>query len=89
MTNNSAQDLGGREESEESYSQSQQDWWRYFTFNKDHKVIGVQYLTTAFAFFLLGGVLAMLIRAELLTPPLAVTPYLAIGQLLLLLLVWL
>ena len=69
MTNNSAQGLGGREESEASYNQSQQDWWRYFTFNKDHKVIGVQYLTTAFVFFFIGGVLAMLIRAELITPP--------------------
>jgi cytochrome c oxidase subunit 1 len=40
----------------------------YFTFNTDHKVIGVQYLVTTFAFFLVGGLLAMLIRFELLTP---------------------
>ena len=45
-------------------------WQRYFTFNTDHKVIGIQYLVTTFVFFLIGGVLAMLIRAELITPDL-------------------
>ncbi|MCF1597171.1 aa3-type cytochrome oxidase subunit I [Streptomyces muensis] len=34
----------------------------------DHKVIGNLYLTTSFAFFLLGGVLALLMRAELARP---------------------
>jgi cytochrome c oxidase subunit 1 len=43
-------------------------WRRYFTWNTDHKVIGVQYLVTTFCFFLLGGVLAMLVRAELARP---------------------
>jgi len=43
-------------------------WRDYFTFNTDHKVIGVQYLVTTFGFFLIGGFLAMLIRYELLTP---------------------
>ena len=43
-------------------------WRDYFAFNTDHKVIGIQYLVTTFAFFLIGGVLAMLIRYELLTP---------------------
>jgi len=43
-------------------------WRDYFTFNTDHKVIGVQYLVTSFAFFLFGGVLAELIRAELAQP---------------------
>ena len=46
----------------------ERNWKRYFTWNTDHKVIGVQYLVTAFAFFLIGGVLAMLIRTELLQP---------------------
>ncbi len=45
-------------------------WQTYFTFNTDHKVIGVQYLVTTFVFFLIAGLLAMLIRAELLTPEL-------------------
>src|SRR5699024_1322354 len=31
----------------------------------DHKVIGNLYLTTNFAFFIVGGVLAMFMRAEL------------------------
>ena len=38
----------------------------------DHKVIGNLYLVTSFAWFLLGGVFAMLIRAELMAPGLQV-----------------
>ncbi|MEX2587364.1 MAG: cytochrome c oxidase subunit I [Actinomycetota bacterium] len=38
----------------------------------DHKKIGILYMVTAFAFFLLGGALAMLIRAELAEPGLQV-----------------
>ncbi|MFH5821545.1 cytochrome c oxidase subunit I [Georgenia sp. AZ-5] len=34
----------------------------------DHKVIGYMYLATSFAFFLFGGVLALLIRTELWEP---------------------
>ncbi|MDH6575785.1 cytochrome c oxidase subunit I [Kitasatospora sp. MAP5-34] len=34
----------------------------------DHKVIGNLYLTTAFGFFLVGGTLAMIMRAELMRP---------------------
>ncbi|WP_345463125.1 cytochrome c oxidase subunit I [Actinoallomurus oryzae] len=34
----------------------------------DHKVIGYLYLTTAFGFFLIAGLLAMIIRAELAEP---------------------
>ncbi|MBY8883449.1 cytochrome c oxidase subunit I [Streptomyces sp. PTM05] len=40
---------------------------RWFT-TTDHKVIGNLYLVTSFCFFLLGGVLAMLMRAELARP---------------------
>jgi cytochrome c oxidase subunit 1 len=50
----------------------QTDWKRYFSFSTDHKVIGVQYLVTAFLFFLIGGLFAMIVRAELLTPQLDV-----------------
>ncbi len=39
-----------------------------WTTTTDHKVIGNLYLTTAFGFFLLGGVLALLMRAELARP---------------------
>ena len=38
----------------------------------DHKVIGNLYLITSFAWFLLGGIFAMLIRAELMAPGLQV-----------------
>ena len=41
-------------------------WRDYFAFNTDHKVIGVQYLVTTFVFFLFGGLLAMILRYELL-----------------------
>lgn len=38
----------------------------------DHKIIGMQYMVTAFFFFIVGGTMAMLIRLELLTPNLDV-----------------
>jgi cytochrome c oxidase subunit 1 len=38
----------------------------------DHKRIGILYMVTAFAFFLVGGVLALLMRAELAEPGLQV-----------------
>src|SRR3954468_21642182 len=34
----------------------------------DHKTIGLMYLATSFAFFLIGGLMAMLIRGELARP---------------------
>ncbi len=43
-------------------------WYDYFTFNVDHKVIGIQYLVTAFLFYLVGGGMAVLMRTELATP---------------------
>jgi cytochrome c oxidase subunit I len=43
-------------------------WQDYFTFNVDHKVIGIQYLVTAFVFYIIGGLMAMAIRVELATP---------------------
>src|SRR5207248_9620782 len=36
--------------------------------NTDHKVIGIQYLVTTIVFFCVGGLLAMLFRAELAQP---------------------
>ncbi len=39
---------------------------RYFTFNTDHKVVGVQYLVTFLGLFMLAGLLAMVMRLELL-----------------------
>ena len=43
-------------------------WLRYFTFNTDHKVIGIQYIVTSILFLLIGIVLAIFIRAELAAP---------------------
>jgi cytochrome c oxidase subunit 1 len=43
-------------------------WYDYFTFNIDHKVIGIQYLVTAFVFYLIGGLMAVAMRTELVTP---------------------
>ena len=43
-------------------------WRDYFRVNTDHKVIGIQYLVTTFVFFTIGGLMAMLFRAELAQP---------------------
>lgn len=43
-------------------------WYDYFTFNIDHKVIGIQYLVLAFGFYLIGGLMAVVMRMELATP---------------------
>ena len=43
-------------------------WRRYFSFNTDHKVIGLQYLATFVFLLLLGGLFAMVMRLELMTP---------------------
>ncbi|HXF68542.1 MAG TPA: cbb3-type cytochrome c oxidase subunit I [Thermoflexus sp.] len=47
-------------------------WERYFRFTTDHKVIGVQYLVTFLGLMLVGGLLAMLMRVELMRPGLQV-----------------
>ena len=43
-------------------------WKDYFKVNTDHKVIGIQYVVTSFFFMFVGGLLAMLVRAELAAP---------------------
>jgi cytochrome c oxidase subunit 1 len=43
-------------------------WQDYFGFSTDHKVIGIQYLFTAFFFYLIGGAMAEVMRTELATP---------------------
>jgi len=43
-------------------------WYDYFTFNTDHKVIGIQYLVLSFFFYLVGGLMAVAMRTELSTP---------------------
>ncbi len=53
---------------EQPQSGKPDDWKRFFSFSTDHKVIGIQYLVTSFFFFLVGGIFAMIIRGELITP---------------------
>ncbi len=43
-------------------------WKSYLYPNTDHKVIGIQYVVTSFFFMFVGGLMAMLIRAELAAP---------------------
>jgi len=41
---------------------------KYFRFTLDHKVVGIQYLYGMIVYFLTGGLFAMAIRSELLSP---------------------
>jgi cytochrome c oxidase subunit 1 len=59
---------GAATEVEDHSDHGAASWRDYFKFNTDHKVIGVQYIVTTFVFFFIGGLIAMLIRAELAQP---------------------
>src|SRR6478609_7674577 len=50
---------------EDHSSHGATSWKDYFRVNTDHKVIGVQYVVTTIIFFCIGGLFAMLFRAEL------------------------
>lgn len=54
--------------SEKITEHKRRKWQDYFTFNTDHKVIGIQYLVTSFLFYFIGGFLAEIVRTELATP---------------------
>ena len=54
--------------SEGHHGHPERKWQDYFGFSTDHKVIGIQYLTTAFFFYFIGGALAEVMRTELSTP---------------------
>ena len=43
-------------------------WKDYFRINTDHKVIGIQYTVHSFVYLFIGGLIAMLMRAELARP---------------------
>src|SRR5664280_2603242 len=43
-------------------------WTRYLRYTADHKVVGLQYVIGVLGFFFTGGLLAMAIRTELLSP---------------------
>lgn len=65
MTNIPVEAIGVREQ---PYPGAPNNWKRFFSFSTDHKVIGIQYLVTSFFFFLVGGIFAMIMRGELITP---------------------
>jgi cytochrome c oxidase subunit 1 len=65
MTNLSAESIGATQQPRPG---APDNWRRFFSFSTDHKVIGIQYIVTSFFFFLVGGLLAMIMRGELITP---------------------
>jgi cytochrome c oxidase subunit I len=63
--------LGGKKPSEEDNAYLHGEGSgisKYFRMTTDHKVIGLQYLVVILAFLFIGGLGAMFIRSELLTP---------------------
>jgi cytochrome c oxidase subunit 1 len=61
--------ISGRPTRPEDHSgHGARSWQDYFRVNTDHKVIGTQYVVTTIVFFLLGGLMAMIFRAELARP---------------------
>ncbi|UTI67007.1 cbb3-type cytochrome c oxidase subunit I [Paraconexibacter antarcticus] len=61
--------MSGRPTRPEDHSgHGAKSWKSYFYPNTDHKVIGVQYVVHSFFFLFVGGLFAMLIRAELAQP---------------------
>ncbi len=52
----------------EAKSYSKAGWRRYFNFDTDHKVIGIQYLVSFLFLFFLAGLFAMIMRWELMNP---------------------
>jgi cytochrome c oxidase subunit 1 len=59
---------GKRTRAEDHSNHGAYSWRDYFKVNTDHKVIGVQYVVTSFVFLFVGGLLAMLMRAQLAQP---------------------
>jgi cytochrome c oxidase subunit 1 len=61
--------MSGRQTRPEDHSgHGAKNWKSYFYPNTDHKVIGVQYVVHSFFYLFVGGLIAMLIRAELAQP---------------------
>lgn len=48
------------------------EWYRYFSFDTNHKVVGIQYGVLSFVALLLGGLMALIFRTELADPGLDV-----------------
>src|SRR5918994_1731117 len=60
--------VGARVDPHDHSQHGARGWRDYLRFNTDHKVIGIQYIVTSFAFYFLGGAMAMLVRSELAQP---------------------
>jgi cytochrome c oxidase subunit 1 len=61
--------MAGKRVAEEDHTLHGARTWRdYLRVNTDHKVIGIQYLVTVFVFFVIGGIMAELVRVELAEP---------------------
>src|SRR6266481_978412 len=50
------------------HAHHQLGFWRKYVFSTDHKIIGIQYLITAMAMAVVGGLLSMLMRYQLAWP---------------------
>ena len=50
---------------EDEHAHPQLGFWRKYVFSTDHKVIGIQYLITAMAMAVIGGMLSLLMRLQL------------------------
>ena len=60
--------VGRKTRPEDHSNHGAHSWKDYFKVNTDHKVIGTQYVVTSFFFLFVGGLIAMLMRAELAQP---------------------
>ena len=58
----------GRKVVDDHADHGAKSWKEYFKVNTDHKVIGIQYICVSFFFMFVGGLMAMLVRAELAAP---------------------
>src|SRR6187455_1291715 len=50
------------------HAHPQLGFWRKYVFSTDHKIIGIQYMITAMAMAIVGGLLSMLMRLQLAWP---------------------
>ncbi|MGH2850320.1 MAG: cytochrome c oxidase subunit I, partial [Solirubrobacteraceae bacterium] len=60
--------IGRPTRAEDHSAHGAHSWKDYFRINTDHKVIGVQYVVHSFAYLVIGGLFAMLMRAQLAAP---------------------
>src|SRR6187399_294387 len=59
------------------HAHPQLGFWRKYVFSTDHKIIGIQYMITAMAMAVVGGLLSMLMRLQLAWPS---APWPALGK---------